>query len=1271
MTILSKNIKQLREIRGWSQADLARVSGVSYTTITKLEIGVIREPSVEKLTKIATALSVTVDQLKQNIHSHGASNAKGINAQVWSAASLFFQYCAFSDFEKIELESPFFEDFNLVFTGNKRIVVEVKLREEKFNLSDLRDLYQKLLKKGGLLDNDEILIIAKNFSKDVKDTITYFRYSIEEFRLKLIEKGFDKASLELFNRTKLWDIDFGDKEAKEVAYYMLVKLIDYGASSSDTEKLFNSLLQTKFFEGAANGASYTKKDIYEEIQREKSRFVKGDGRYDSDVDALDVLLVKLQEECGKVQSRLKSDLKIDHAVTAISANPNLMNYVLHRLETINDLDFNLIKPLLELNKNYLYAFSVERILEKNLNNTENVEIALEYLEKNIASLIIIRTGQYWISDLADITSKIIQFDPTYSQRVANILIEALIKLRTDFLYIKSKSDSYQLSKLLTTSVKLLPIVDSSLRNSLYNQIISNYPVSDRDHDHEAERGNALYAFILEYLKLEYPMKLQERIDSIVNVIANEYTQELKKYGSSIAFDGFDSLSTVHSWHGDEYSVSDRAYIDGILAPLLNEFYSTDEVQFWKYVENDILSKPVSAENPDFLRRALIPFLVDMYFKTNSASNEKKVFNYLSSFLKEKSGVLSKSELIYQYIYKSHLSTDLKLVKLLKISLQQAKTPVNPFVEKLTRSLSKLGDRKIANWAKKIIIEWVTNPAYRKNRHWLHDDFRNHLESLVDTDLDVVVEALSNSLKEGYLDAIDTFHTYEFAKIIRSVLMKSFEKGYLVLTILLNKEELSEREQIALLYGLYSIGEKEGYTSEYLNNVYTQFIYPICEKFNNVDALCSWLTNANAREAFIDIAEAIASNDSVPKNMEKVMYILNFFSDDPDPYLPGKDPKDPEAKYSEHKRILSGDSTYSISTVRGKVADCLAYVLSPLGRDNVSGVIKIAEKLIPDKDLHVFGLLGRTIERLGKSRNWVVTEGSNELFLSSDEKEAIRLSQKIKELAFAYIERYVQMPSLAQNALKDPVSMAFYGIRDLNTVETVRLLDLIGKLPPSAITSFAPYYIYFAFYRKETVFSNAKNITTENFDEELITNIFISTMIQKGDEFQQSVIFQLKDLLKNKPSSKLRLIKIVKMIIKQFEYNKFEALFRFLEDVIEPDFELFFEIFYGALTVQHQYLVKLDDKKRIELQRLNYFFEFESFLSKIYEKKGESVFVDTLVLMFDVPISVFIYQLDQLKPILLNLKDRSKAEYLFKVLCKNVSPTYIDTFIEWKKINKEQ
>lgn len=60
---LGKKIQKLRKELGLSQDEFARKADVPYTTLTKIETGVIKKPSVFVVAKIAKTLEISVDDL--------------------------------------------------------------------------------------------------------------------------------------------------------------------------------------------------------------------------------------------------------------------------------------------------------------------------------------------------------------------------------------------------------------------------------------------------------------------------------------------------------------------------------------------------------------------------------------------------------------------------------------------------------------------------------------------------------------------------------------------------------------------------------------------------------------------------------------------------------------------------------------------------------------------------------------------------------------------------------------------------------------------------------------------------------------------------------------------------------------------------------------------------------------------------------------------------------------------------------------------------------
>lgn len=67
---LSEALKSTRESQNLTQKELSKMSGVSYSTITKLETGVITNPSFFLVVKICQALEITTDNLLKLITNY-------------------------------------------------------------------------------------------------------------------------------------------------------------------------------------------------------------------------------------------------------------------------------------------------------------------------------------------------------------------------------------------------------------------------------------------------------------------------------------------------------------------------------------------------------------------------------------------------------------------------------------------------------------------------------------------------------------------------------------------------------------------------------------------------------------------------------------------------------------------------------------------------------------------------------------------------------------------------------------------------------------------------------------------------------------------------------------------------------------------------------------------------------------------------------------------------------------------------------------------------
>lgn len=60
---LAKNLQNLRKEKGLTQEELAKDSGIAYATLVKLEQGLLVNPTLKTLQKLADVFKITIDEL--------------------------------------------------------------------------------------------------------------------------------------------------------------------------------------------------------------------------------------------------------------------------------------------------------------------------------------------------------------------------------------------------------------------------------------------------------------------------------------------------------------------------------------------------------------------------------------------------------------------------------------------------------------------------------------------------------------------------------------------------------------------------------------------------------------------------------------------------------------------------------------------------------------------------------------------------------------------------------------------------------------------------------------------------------------------------------------------------------------------------------------------------------------------------------------------------------------------------------------------------------
>ena len=65
--MIANNLRKLRKKKWLSQEKLARLADISLNTLTKIESGFAKKPTIQTVVKLAKALNISIDELVREV----------------------------------------------------------------------------------------------------------------------------------------------------------------------------------------------------------------------------------------------------------------------------------------------------------------------------------------------------------------------------------------------------------------------------------------------------------------------------------------------------------------------------------------------------------------------------------------------------------------------------------------------------------------------------------------------------------------------------------------------------------------------------------------------------------------------------------------------------------------------------------------------------------------------------------------------------------------------------------------------------------------------------------------------------------------------------------------------------------------------------------------------------------------------------------------------------------------------------------------------------
>lgn len=998
---------------------------------------------------------IFVIRLKNNMRNSGQDNYSGINAQSWAAMSLFLQFLRDQKFSYIALEAPGFQDFNLVFEDGRKIICESKNRKANFSHYDLKKVLQNRTISRSIKGQDEILIICKNADKNLVSEIRHVKF-FKNLREKFKTKGYSNQQINLLLKVKFWIVPSSFNE--NIIYTLFADLINFWLPSEYIKKIVDHILVQKIYKGSAKGSTYSRIDILKEIndlaEEAKENSVYYSGGFKKRVEQFNELDTALSNPNH-------STWKAPKELSAFSTDYERLKFVKDRLiGRKNQLVLKNWDPVWQLNRVQFFNFGIFDIFENNLRIDQNKKYILDYLKKYTKTIRGFYRLDYFNVNTVRIVAKIIDTDKrTKYLKDALAIIKDLITFNEkEFFYLKNSSYDHgqwekgEICKLLQ---KIYKRSDALLKQQIFDLIISGFNITEDDGEFSHHAPEEVFEILREWLDEDF----DDRFKKLVKELTNQYDRYYKKFGERIKFDGWEHSGSAVSYFGG-YHASDRHFVVKVLKPVIENRYKNEPKKYWGFIKQYCIAKTeaVSKTKPDFLNRSVYQVALNRY-QDNDRKVSSEAFEIIKDFILSRRGIPHKTDLIYQAVVNSNMSEDKKW-KLVEITVKKYNLPDNPFVEQIVASLAQKGHQG----AKNVLKKWYADPKYYTSFIFNHD-LVSTIHALLDADLDFATELFKIVITNEHAksEKSDNFSAYDVGALLYEIIKKDYSTGLSILRLLETEKQLSQYQQIVYSFGLFNHrGNDDSDDLELLSKIYGEVIEPfLTDNSDNIVRICQRLTVANCREAFVQFAVRLAAK----KKIAEALRILRIFINDPDPYLPGQDPHDPENKYNEHNTITEGKEPSAITSVRGWCGWALMKCSVLDGREHLEEIIELSKKLVEDKNYYVVHMACFALEQIARSRLTVLPSNRNALFFNDNKKKALQMAKGVERIAFDLIDKFTKWPAPAQKAMAKSILHVFDSIRALNEEDSLKLVNTLIKFPQDSIEDTAGLLIFFAEFRK--------------------------------------------------------------------------------------------------------------------------------------------------------------------------------------------------------------
>jgi hypothetical protein len=1193
----------------------------------------------------------------------GQNNYKGINTQAFAALSLFLQNINRSDFKEMILEGIELEDFVLLYNSGKRIICESKYRSSGVGLYELKSIITTVLRNKQLRDNDELLIISNNFHEKVKSLVNNFIFWTSDAlqEIKKAPLNFSDNQIAKIPQIKLWEVS--DDVNREGILFLMYQVLGinnaFWLNKAVLEDWTNTLLVQDIYLKSESGKIISKVDFLDKLEMKKNLFLENNGTDLQEVKETN--LQRIEYIVNLVSKNNPSERDVcSNSITELIANPSLHFEALRRLGQSTNLELSLWEVLWTASVKGVYSFQIFNIIKNNLTSSDNRKFTVKFINKILEEYLFNYHREENVKiDIIEVCETILKTDTENIHEIFNI-VKKLFENTSEIFYYEErnrKHHNWEREKAAVLLKKLYQsnITEQALKEEIIEYIFCSFNLVEDEGKYWDFTPPAIFIIILDYI-IEDP---EERLLIFSKKASEQYQKFLRKFSKKIKFEGWEHMGGGISQSGSEFSIEDRQFVTNIFQPALELIPNNEEK--WHYVNEYYIAKQikeVSINKPDFLNRAVIPYLFQLY---SGKDLHQEAYEILCDFIKMRKGIPRKADIIFQELYRGEYSLKQKW-DLIQVSLDEYDNlPVNIFVEQIITEIALNDDSgEFQNKAIDIIISWSNDPKYLNNNIFGSDVIDIYFKLLGNPKtFDYGVSKLQIYLNsDDFKYSKDIYSSWDAAKALADIITKKPKRGIEILRSIESNQLLEINQQLVLFRSLDNLETK---IKEILLEVYENFVEPLLKKYPNKKSLEKRFFNSSAREGLVKFAELLAKS----QYYEQSLSILERLVEDTDPELEEQD--DNFNDHNLHQKVIDGEDVLTITSVRGFVAVVLRYFCILPARDYFAKALPLLRKLCEDENYYIRVQATYPLMEFMKNRDtYIVNNDEKVRFVDED------TSNEVAEIAFSMLrdKENHKLPAVIRG-----LTHVFSYFRHMNQAQALEVMAvLLSSDSESVIRDATSLLVFFAEFRRKSFKKWPWGKLPEFDDEPFKQNIFRQIKSRNNiirrhlswefwrlpKEGKKDSDYYNKDLFHTS-------IKYFEEFVKQeYEEDIWEYIYHFIDDYLEYEFDSCIQLWKACVLKERPYLTEaIRDKDQLHNLSWRPFSYNGKVLVAILKNSGVEEFLKWMEYLLDYPneliiaidIEIAVSELSGLS------KSMKGTGIVFEKLVKRY-PNYFDTRVKW-------